>query len=224
MTSLQTPVRASLALHASGAGTAGQLFGETTKTASARPEDAPLRRVAAAEGAAALAACSLGRSRMSSPVAPMVVDSPRGRGHVLAIDDDPRVGKVLARMLTQEHEALVLTSAQEALDHLTLGERFDLILCDIVMPQMTGMDFYNRIGSIAPELAERVVFITGGGHMPCIEAFLSQPTIRWMDKPFPPLEEFRRVVQEHLLRLAGGQLPCFHEANSLQPKTSRSSP
>jgi CheY-like chemotaxis protein len=183
MTSLQTPVRASIALHAGGAGTAVQPFGET------------------------LAACSLGRPRTSSPVAPKVVDSPRRRAHVLAIDDDPPVAKVLARMLTHEHEALVLTSAREALDHITLGERFDLILCDIVMPRMTGMDFYERIGSIAPELVERVVFITGGGTMPRIEAFLSRPSMRWMDKPFPPLEEFRRVVQEHLVRLAGGRLP-----------------
>ena len=189
MTSLQTPVRASLALQVSGAGTAGQPF------------------VALDEGAAALAACSLGRARTSSPLAPRIVDSPRRRGHVLAIDDDPRVGKVLARMLTQEHGALVLTSAREALEHITLGERFDLILCDIVMPEMTGMDFYDHVRSIAPELAERFVFITGGGDMPRIEAFLSQPSMRWMDKPFPPLAEFRRVVQEHLLRLAGGQLP-----------------
>ena len=60
------------------------------------------------------------------------------RARVLVIDDDQRLGTLVARMLAREHEVTVLTSARAALDRIAAGERFDVMLCDLMMPELTG--------------------------------------------------------------------------------------
>ncbi len=124
-----------------------------------------------------------------------------GRARVLVIDDEPHLGTLLARMLGREHAVTVMTSGQEALGRITRGEEFELILCDVMMPQMTGMAFYEHLAAVAPELVERVVFMTGGAFTPAAEVFLQQPFIQQIEKPFPPLPELRAVVGAHIRRL-----------------------
>jgi CheY-like chemotaxis protein len=123
------------------------------------------------------------------------------RTQVLVIDDDPKLVRLVALMLGREHEVVGLTSAREALARIAGGARFDLILCDIMMQPVTGADFHGLLRKLAPELVDRIVFTTGGAFTPWAEALLQQPSIRWIDKPFPPLEEFRAMVQEHVRRL-----------------------
>ncbi len=125
------------------------------------------------------------------------------RARLLVIDDEAPLGRSLARMLGRDHDVAVVTSVREALDRIILGERFDLILCDLLMPDLTGIHFYERIADIAPELVERVVFMTGGAVTPYAQAFLWQPFIWHLEKPFPSLLELRQVVVEHLRRLSG---------------------
>jgi DNA-binding response OmpR family regulator len=128
-------------------------------------------------------------------------DMERNRAHVLIIEDDPRLARVMARVLAEEHDVTVLTSAQEGLDRIAGGERFDLILCDLMMPEVTGMDFFERLPASAPELVERVVFITGGAYTPRAQAFLAQAAIPPIEKPFQ-MTEFRLAVRAHLRRRA----------------------
>jgi CheY-like chemotaxis protein len=115
---------------------------------------------------------------------------------VLVIDDDPHLGALVARMLRREHEVAVATSAGEALDRIGAGERFDLILCDLMMPGSTGVDFHERLAPMAPEQLARVVYMTGGAFSPRSREFLERPSIRWIEKPFG-FEELRRLVQQH---------------------------
>ena len=83
------------------------------------------------------------------------------RTHVLVIDDDELLARLLARALGREHEVTVVTSVREALARVEAGERFDLILCDLMLPGLSGMDFYERVGVVAPELVERISIMTG---------------------------------------------------------------
>lgn len=124
-------------------------------------------------------------------------------GRLLVIDNDEKLAKLIGRMLAPEHDVLTLTSATEALRRAAAGERFDLILCDIIMPEVTGIAFHERLSVVAPELVSRVVFITGGAPSPTVEAFLERGSIHLIEKPFPPLAEFRRVVRDHLRRVGG---------------------
>jgi len=123
------------------------------------------------------------------------------RQRVLVIDDDVMFGRVVARMLAPDHDVVTLTSGREALARIGTGERFALILCDVMMPQVTGIDVYNRISVIAPELVDRVVFVSAGGFTPEAHVFLMQPHLHQIEKPFA-LVTFRQTVAEHLRRLA----------------------
>ena len=89
------------------------------------------------------------------------------RGRVLVVDDDPLVSAALRRTLVREHEVEVVVSARRALELLTspAGD-FDIILCDLMMPEMTGMELYAHVQTAAPERARRMVFITGGAYTP----------------------------------------------------------
>jgi DNA-binding response OmpR family regulator len=122
------------------------------------------------------------------------------RGRVLVIEDDDKLGRMVGRALAPDHDTDVLTRAQDALDRIAAGERFDLILCDLMLRGVSGIDFHERVGPIAPELVERIVFTTGGAFTPRAAAFLARADIRHIEKPFPSLAEFRAAVQGHLAR------------------------
>jgi CheY-like chemotaxis protein len=126
------------------------------------------------------------------------------RRRVLVIDDRFRFGSLIARVLGADYDVLVVPSAESALERAVAGERYDLLLCDLIMPGLSGIDFHERLGSIAPELSERVVFVTVGATSEHTKAFLEQPAIHWIEKPFSSLAAFRAAVQEHLQRLGGG--------------------
>ncbi len=112
-------------------------------------------------------------------VAPPSV-APRLR--VLIVDDEPGVGRVLSRML-RAHETEVVGDGASALQKLASDRRFDVILCDLMMPDVSGIDLYERLSQSDPELAQRVVFVTGGAVTERARAFLARPELRWLPKP-----------------------------------------
>jgi PAS domain S-box-containing protein len=124
---------------------------------------------------------------VAQPPAPPEVPAAR-RGRILSVDDEPMIGAAITRALRQEHDVLALASAREAQARILRGERFDVILCDLMMPEMSGMELYEEIQRAAPEQAERMVFLTGGAFTPRARAFLSQVKNRCMEKPFTPAE------------------------------------
>jgi len=131
-----------------------------------------------------------------APVAP--VAGPRGKGRILVVDDEPLIGLAIRRILQREHEVVTLTSAREALAWLVRGERFDVILCDLMMPEMSGMDLHQELACQLPEVAERMMFLTGGAFTPDARAFLSRRGDRHVEKPFSS-EKLRELVHSLLL-------------------------
>ncbi len=121
---------------------------------------------------------------------------PSGRGRILVIDDEPLVGGVIARLL-RDHIVTVVTSAREGLARISAGESFDVILCDLMMPEMTGMDFHAQLGRVDPALLERLVFMTGGAFSPTAQAFLERIPNERLEKPFQA-QNLRALVQRYL--------------------------
>jgi two-component system cell cycle sensor histidine kinase/response regulator CckA len=122
------------------------------------------------------------------------------RGRVWVLDDELHVGALVRRLLGTEHEVLPLTSAREVLERVGQGERFDVLLCDLMMPEMSGMDVHARLERASPELAGRVLFMTGGAFTPATQEFLSGlPAGAYLAKPFDA-DLLRTRVGERLAR------------------------
>jgi CheY-like chemotaxis protein len=101
---------------------------------------------------------------------------------ILVIDDDPVVTRMLSRVLNG-HNVIIAHSGSEALEQLS-QRKFALILCDLTMPGMSGMGFFEAVRDISPDLAERIVFMTGGAFTAESHEFLNQHPDAWLEKPF----------------------------------------
>lgn len=106
------------------------------------------------------------------------------RGRVLVVDDEAAIRSILERMLSREHEVTVASSGEEGKQILSAHTDFDLILCDMMMPCMSGMDLHEWLTQAHPELARRVVFITGGTFTPKAKAYLQRVDNVRVEKPF----------------------------------------
>jgi len=119
------------------------------------------------------------------------------RGSVLFVDDEPLLGTAVRRMLGREHDVTATTSAKDVLDRIVNGERYDVILSDLLMPQMTGMELHATLMQVAPEQANKMVFLTGGAFTPAARAFLDGvPNLR-IEKPFE-VTTLRTIVNERI--------------------------
>ncbi|HET6280764.1 MAG TPA: response regulator [Polyangia bacterium] len=118
-------------------------------------------------------------------VTPPPVAVPTGRrGRILIVDDEPMLGGVIRRMLAGEHDLQVVTTAREAIELLKSGERFDAILSDLMMPEITGMDLHAALAKMAPDQADRIVFMTGGAFTTRAREFLGEVRNARLEKPF----------------------------------------
>jgi PAS domain S-box-containing protein len=127
----------------------------------------------------------------------MLIRKAARRGRILVVDDEPMIVKIVKRTLSTEHDVVALDRAPDALGRIEGGERFDVILCDLIMPVMTGMEFYESLGAVAPDQVSKVVFLTGGAFTLRAQEFLDNvPNVR-MEKPFE-LAALRSMVNERV--------------------------
>jgi signal transduction histidine kinase/FixJ family two-component response regulator len=121
-----------------------------------------------------------------APLAP-IVDIKR-RARVLVIDDEPMILKFTRRCLAGEHDVVTMSNAKEAIDLINGGESFDVIVCDLMMPETTGMDLFQQLCTKHPQYAERIVFMTGGAFTARAQAFLDSVDNVRLEKPFEPAQ------------------------------------
>jgi CheY-like chemotaxis protein len=105
------------------------------------------------------------------------------RRKILVIDDQPTLAKAIRRMLG-DHDVTVAGSGREALDKIEAGERYDLILSDLMMPEISGMDLHATLGTVAPEQVSKMVFMTGGAFTNQARDFFEQVPNPTIEKPF----------------------------------------
>jgi CheY-like chemotaxis protein len=125
----------------------------------------------------------------------------RSPGRVLIIDDDVMVARSVERVLSAAHSVTVVHSAADGLAHIADGGRYDVILCDVMMPAMSGIELHRQLRAVAPSEADRLVFVTGCALLPEVRAFLDAVPNTCLEKPFDveALREFveRRVRDAH---------------------------
>jgi signal transduction histidine kinase len=116
-------------------------------------------------------------------LAPIALDAFRGL-RALVVEDEPALGAAVAEALTDA--GFVVDRAgdgEEGLTRLTQGT-YDLIVCDLKMPRIDGMQFYRAMAAATPALARRVIFVTGAVAGTDAERFLEETGCRWLAKPF----------------------------------------
>jgi PAS domain S-box-containing protein len=141
-----------------------------------------------------LPAARLPRAPSSLPGAPPAPVARRGR--VLIVDDDAFVTNTIVRALGG-HDLTVVTDGKDALDRLGTGERYDLILCDLMMPNVSGIDIHAHLARALPDQVQRLVFLTGGAVSPATRAFLDQAANERIEKPFD-VHNLRALVQRYV--------------------------
>ena len=128
------------------------------------------------------------RARVAGENAPASSEAKRPvrRGQVLVADDDVPVANALASVLSPLHDVTKVHRARAALARLGAGERYDVILCDLTMPDMTGIELHAELVRTAPAQAAKMVFVAGGAVTLEARAFLAMTKNAVLEQPFAP--------------------------------------
>jgi DNA-binding NtrC family response regulator len=133
-----------------------------------------------------------------------VIDLPRlereERSRVLVIDDDPAITRVVRRALASHFWVTESNDPSEALEGIAAGNRYEVILCDVSMPGLCGADFHREVEGMSPELAKRILFMTGTTSAAPGAAFLRDFPERRIMKPFH-LVQLRSTVADSVKQL-----------------------
>jgi signal transduction histidine kinase len=112
---------------------------------------------------------------------------------ILVVDDEELVARNLARMLSP-HRVDVANSGREALDRCAT-DRYDVVLCDLMMPDVTGMEVYTQIVAADPAAASRFLFMTGGAFTDKARDFLDKVPTRCLEKPISKADLHRAIAE-----------------------------
>jgi len=106
------------------------------------------------------------------------------RLRVLLIDDETALGTSLRRCISRYWNASFVNDGRQALELLRHDCGYDVIVCDLMMPEVTGMDIYEELVQSKPDLSKRMLFMTGGAFTERARTFLESVPNRHLDKPF----------------------------------------
>jgi CheY-like chemotaxis protein len=124
-------------------------------------------------------------------------DQQKTRGEVLIVDDEPAIRNILARILSNKgHQAQTVSSGKAALAKLH-EKGYDLLVADLKMSGVSGMDLYQTLKKKRPDMADRTVFITGDTMTEETNYFLVSSGRPYLAKPFTPME-FLEIIENAL--------------------------
>jgi CheY-like chemotaxis protein len=116
------------------------------------------------------------------------IEAAKGVGtlRILVVDDEPLVAAAI-RMSLDHHDVVVASGGEAALGELATS-RFDAVLCDLMMPRMSGIQLYDQVKTMFPGMETRIVFMSGGVFSDSVDRFLRRVPNPCVDKPLD-LEE-----------------------------------
>lgn len=134
---------------------------------------------------------------------PAPAKTPVSSGRVLVVDDEERLAETIKMALSPPHHVDVCTRSRDVLAWLQEGRDYDVVLCDLMMPDLSGPDLFERVKETRPELASRFVFLTGGAFTPRTREFLHDVPNPRLEKPFD-LEALEQIVKTSMGSRAAG--------------------
>jgi two-component system NtrC family sensor kinase len=120
---------------------------------------------------------------------------------LLVIDDEPLITQMLHRMLRRRFAVTTATDGASALAHVENGAPFSLVICDLMMTPLSGVDVYERMRRCAPATADRLVFMTGGAAVRTVQEFLDRWPHPVLFKPFA-VADVEQIIEQTLARVA----------------------
>jgi len=129
---------------------------------------------------------------------PDPIDKPHSQiqAKILVVDDEPAIVELVADILLPSHQISSAGGGLIALDSI-LEQHFDLVICDLMMPDLSGMDLYERLLESQAENIPKFLFLTGGAVNEKSRQFVSNPDHNILQKPFHP-KTLTNAVQEVL--------------------------
>jgi len=121
--------------------------------------------------------------------------------NLLVVDDEPAVRHMLSRALKKQFSVEQASSGREALERVEAGAPFDLILCDVMMPEVTGLDVLERLREVAPGMVPRLVFATGGSFSDDVRDEMRRDGVEVVRKPIE-VGALREQLAQRLEELA----------------------
>lgn len=128
------------------------------------------------------------------PVAPREARKERAARRILFIDDEVRLTETLALALAP-HQVVAASSGAEAMAILARDRGFDLVLCDLMIPDRSGPEIHQHLVEVAPELASRFVFVSGGAFTESARRYLARSGVPLLHKPFD-IDAVERLLEE----------------------------
>jgi CheY-like chemotaxis protein len=116
---------------------------------------------------------------------------------VLVVDDELLVVQSLRLVLSSEFHVECTTHADQAFAWIAAGQSYDVILCDVMMPGLSGVELRDRVQAVSPDQAARIVFITGGLIVPEVRATLDHVTNTILEKPID-LDGLRELIRRRV--------------------------
>ncbi|UCF47733.1 MAG: response regulator [Myxococcales bacterium] len=132
------------------------------------------------------------RRRESHPIS----EAPLARSRLLIVDDDAMVLSALRRRLRRRYDTVTVLGGVEALARLSEDPDFDSIVCDLMMPEVDGKSFYDAIKKDHPQLADRIVFMSGGAFTPRLRKFAASVSNPVLQKPVSR-EDLESMISAH---------------------------
>ncbi len=116
------------------------------------------------------------------------------RKRLLIVEDEPAIVRALRHLLEEKHDVVVAAGGTSALALLRDDTRFDAVLCDVMMPDLTGADLHREIRTDSPELARRFVFMSGGTFGAQAREYVESTELPMLAKPFDRAELVRALL------------------------------
>ncbi len=116
------------------------------------------------------------------------------KGRVAVVDDEPEIGDIIRRALRRRYDVDVYETASEAYAALDDGKRYDVIMCDLLMPDVSGRDVFEHLADKWPDQAQRIVFMSGVSREGARDEILADIDAPMIEKPFR-LGDLRRTVR-----------------------------
>ena len=125
-----------------------------------------------------------------------MADSENRPSHILVADDEPHIGRIIKMKLEQgPFRVSIVYDGQEAIDFINAGDPVDLVLLDLMMPKLSGLDVLRQVREQDRFKSLPCIILTAGGDAKHERDALALGATQFLTKPFSPKKLYALVAR-----------------------------